>query len=58
MGSHVDDQWCVHIRVDTNWWQDRVNTAQKWIFEKGRGVNSQWVNDILQDDCYIPTQVS
>ena len=56
IGSHVDDQRRAHIRVDTDRRQDRVNMSRKWIFEKGRGVNS--LNDLLQDDCYIPTRVS
>ena len=58
IGSHVDDQWCTHIRTDTDQQQDKVNTSWKLIFEKGWGINSQWVNSILQDDCYIPTWVS
>lgn len=58
IGSHVDDQRRAHIRVDTERRQKKVNMSQKWIFEKGRGVNSQAVNDILQEDSYVPTQVS
>ncbi len=58
IGSHVDDQRRAHIRVDTDRRQNKVNTSRKWIFEKGRGVNSQSVNDILQEDSYVPTRVS
>src|SRR5271169_1397193 len=57
-GSHVDDQRRAHIRVDTDQRQDKVDTSRKWIFENGRGVNSQPVNNIIQEDSYVPTRVS
>jgi Plavaka transposase len=58
IGSHVDDQRRAHIRVDTGQRQDKVNASRRWIFENGRGVNSQAINDILQEDSYVPTRVS
>ncbi len=36
----------------------KVESTRKYIFEQGRGVNSTAVNDILQEDSYIPTRVS
>lgn len=58
IGSHVDNQRRAHIRVDTDRRQDKVNASRRLIFAKGRGVNSQSINDILQEDSYVPTRVS
>jgi len=58
LGTRVDDQRRSHSRVDTQSRQRKVESTRKYIFEQGRGVNSMAVNDILQEDSYIPTRVS
>jgi hypothetical protein len=58
LGSRVDDQRRSHFRVDTQPRQRKVETSRKYIFEQGRGVNSKYVNDVLQEDSYTPTRVS
>jgi hypothetical protein len=58
LGTRVDDQRRSHFRVDTQPRQRNVETTRKFIFEQGRGVNSTYVNNILQEDSYTPTRVS
>src|SRR6266498_1543035 len=57
LGTRVDDQRRSHSHVDTQSRQRKVESTRKYIFEQGRGVNSMAVNDILQEDSYIPTRV-
>jgi hypothetical protein len=57
LGTKVDDQRRDHVRTDTERRQSKVEKSRQYIFENGRGVNSTWVNDLLQEDSWIPTRV-
>ena len=57
LGTKADDQRRSHIRTDTEHRQNKVNKTRTWIFDQGRGVNSTWVEDLLQADSWIPTHV-
>lgn len=57
LGTKVDDQRRSHLRTDTEHRQHQVNKTRSWIFDKGRGVNSTWVEDLLQADSWVPTRV-
>ena len=57
LGTKADNQRRGHLRTDTEQRQSKVNQSRTWIFENGRGVNSTWVNDLLQEDSWIPTRV-
>ncbi|KDR76734.1 hypothetical protein GALMADRAFT_225666 [Galerina marginata CBS 339.88] len=56
LGTHVDNQRRQHIRVDTQQRQEKVEISRKWIFVHGKGVKSKPVEDLLQEDSYIPTR--
>lgn len=57
LGTKVDDQRRTHLRTDTEHRQHQVNKTRTWIFNKGRGVTSTWVEDLLQADSWVPTRV-
>ena len=57
LGTKADDQWRSHLRTDTEDQQYKVNKTWTWIFNNGQGVNSKWVEDLLQADSWIPTLV-
>jgi hypothetical protein len=57
LGTKADDQRRDHLRTDTERRRSKVEKSRTYIFENGRGVNSTWVNDLLQEDSWIPTQV-
>ena len=57
LGTKVDDQRCDHLRTDTEQRQSKVEKSRTWIFDSGRGVNSTWVNNLLQEDSWMSTQV-
>jgi hypothetical protein len=58
LGTKADDQRRAHVRTDTERRQSKVEQSRKFIFENGRGVNSTSVNNLLQEDSWIPTRVS
>ena len=57
LGTKADEQRRSHLRTDTEHRQHGVNKTRTWIFDKGRGVNSTWVEDLLQPDSWVPTRV-
>lgn len=57
LGTTIDDQRRSHLRADNERRQAKVNRARKYIFDKGRGANSTYVNDLLQEDSWTPTRV-
>jgi hypothetical protein len=57
LGTKADDQRRDHVRMDTERRQSKVEKSRTYIFENSRGVNSTWVNDLLQEDSWIPTRV-
>ena len=57
LGTKVDDQRRSHLCTDTEQRQHKVNQTQTWIFNNGRGINSTWVENLLQADSWIPTRV-
>jgi len=57
LGTRVDDQRRNHLRTDTEQCRHRVETSRFWIYEKGKGVKSQRVEDLLHEKSYTPTRV-
>ena len=57
LGTKADDQQRSHLCTDTEDWQYKVNKTWTWILNNGWGVNSKWVEDLLQADSWIPTHV-
>ena len=57
LGTKVDEQRQSHLRADTQQRQMKVDHARMWIFDKGRSTNSQYVNNLLQEDSWTPTRV-
>ena len=57
IGTHVDDQRQSHLQTDTKQHRQRVETSHFWIYQKGKGVKSQCVEDLLHEKSYTPTQV-
>ena len=55
--TKADDQRRSHLHTDTEDRQYKVNKTWTWIFNNRRGVNSKWVEDLLQSDSWIPTCV-
>ncbi|KDR65281.1 hypothetical protein GALMADRAFT_148821 [Galerina marginata CBS 339.88] len=41
--------------LDTKQRQEKVEIGRKWIFVRGKGVKSKPVEDLLQEESYIPT---
>ena len=54
----ADDQQRSHLRADTRHQQFKIDKSRTFIFENGWGVNSMWVENILQADSWVPTCVS
>jgi hypothetical protein len=57
LGTHQDTLRCQRLRMDNSFRQDRVETARRFIFEKGRPIASAGVEGILKDLSMVPTQV-
>jgi len=57
LGTKVDDQRRANLRIDTERRQSKVENSRTWIFDSGRGINSTWVNNLLQEDSWTPTRV-
>jgi hypothetical protein len=57
LGTKVDDQRRGHLRTENEWRQQKVDKSRSYIFEKGRNTNSTWVNDLLQEESWIPSRV-
>ena len=58
LGTTVDRQRWDHERTDTLSRIGRIDTAHKAIFEKGVGVTSTRVVNILKERSEVPTRVS
>lgn len=58
LGTKIDDQRRKQLRTDTEQRQSKVDQSRKWIFEDGKGINSTWVNNLLQEGSWIPNHVS
>jgi hypothetical protein len=58
LGTTVDQQHQDHEWTDTLSQIARIDTACKFIFEKGVGVTSTQVENILKERSEVPTHVS
>lgn len=58
LGTTVDQQRRNHERTDTLSRIGRIDLARKFIFEKGAGVTSTRVENILKERSEVPTHVS
>ena len=58
LGTTVDRQRRNHERTDTLSRIGRIDLARKFIFEKGAGVMSTRVENILKERSEVPTHVS
>ena len=59
LGMKQDDAHQVHkAQVDAMHYWYRVESAQQYIFQQGKGVKSAAVEDILSWDLYVPIMVS
>jgi hypothetical protein len=58
LGTNVDRQRRDHERTDTPSRIARIDAARKAIFEKGAGVSSTRVENILKERSEVPTHVS
>ncbi|KAF8148266.1 hypothetical protein B0H34DRAFT_758798 [Crassisporium funariophilum] len=56
LGKVVDGQRRSHVRLDSDKRRRDVELTRRWIFEKGLGINSKSVNDVLQEESYVPTR--
>ncbi|KAH9487419.1 hypothetical protein JR316_0001494 [Psilocybe cubensis] len=56
LGTRVDDQRRQHTRVDTASRQHKVEISRQHIFERGKGVKSTAVENLLQEDSSTPTR--
>ena len=45
-------------RKDTHWIGDTIARARSFIYEKGYGVTSKAVEDLLKPESLVPTEVS
>ena len=57
LGTTVDEQRCQHLRIDDECRREKVETARRFIFEKGLGVKSTKVEGLLKEESYTPTRV-
>lgn len=44
-------------RVDDERRQGRVESARTWIYKKGKGVASKFIDAFLKEASYVPTRV-
>src|SRR5260221_2403151 len=58
LGTKVDDQQRAHLRTHTEHRQHKIDKSRTYMDDNGRGVNSTWLEDLLQADSFIPTRVS
>jgi len=58
MGTAVDAQRRGHIREDTHRFRRTIARIRQWIFEKGIGVDSTRISDVLDATSLLPTKVS
>ncbi|KAJ7119214.1 hypothetical protein C8R43DRAFT_901112, partial [Mycena crocata] len=56
MGTKADMRRRKNIRKDTPWYRQLINTARRWIFEKGFLVAGEAVNRILKKQSWVPTR--
>ena len=47
MGTKVDRSRCSTIQVDFEEQQNKVEKAREWIFQKGRAVTSEGIDNYL-----------
>ena len=57
LGTTADEQRHQHLRIDDEDRREKVETARKFIFEKGFGVKSTKVEGHLKEDSYTPSRV-
>ena len=57
LGTTVDEQRRQHLRIDDERRREKVETAHRFIFEKGLGVKSTKVESLLKEESYTPTRV-
>lgn len=58
MGTKIDAKRRENIREDNIRRQEKIELTRGWIFERGVGVNSTWVEGVLKPNSWIPTRVS
>jgi hypothetical protein len=57
LGTTADEQRRQHLRIDDDHRREKVETARKFIFEKGLGVKSKNIESRLKEESYTPTRV-
>jgi hypothetical protein len=57
LGTTADEQRRQHLRIDDEHRREDVETARRFIFEKGLGVKSAQVEALLKEESYTPTRV-
>jgi Plavaka transposase len=57
IGTTIDEQRRRHERVDSEHRQGDVEMTRSWIFEKGYGIISKHIENILQPTSLVPTRV-
>lgn len=58
MGTKLDTKRRENIREDNIRRQEKIELTRGWIFERGVGVNSTWVEGVLKPKSWVPTRVS
>jgi hypothetical protein len=57
LGTRADEQRRQHLRIDDEHRREKVETARRFIFEKGFSVKSTKVESLLKDESYTPSRV-
>lgn len=57
LGTKADDQRRGHLCTDNERRQRKVDRSRSYIFENGRSINSTYVDNLLQEESWIPTRV-
>lgn len=47
-----------NVRVDSSWFQQKIEMVRSWIFEKGYSITSKAVDTIMKPESLVPTRVS
>ncbi|KAJ7116153.1 hypothetical protein C8R43DRAFT_1138022 [Mycena crocata] len=54
MGTKADMKRRKNVREDTSWWRRKIETARKFIFDKGILVAGSAVNRLLKSQSWVP----
>ncbi|GJE92524.1 hypothetical protein PsYK624_086780 [Phanerochaete sordida] len=56
LGTKADTQRRSKLRMDTSWLWDKIEMCRSWIFERGYGVGSKMVDNVLGALSLLPTR--